>query len=100
MARLTESQGDGQLLAALEATFPYMALDTCAVDGLCATACPVSINTGDLTKRFRRLRHPRWAQGLARQLAESFALIEPAMRLGLRVGGRVPSLSGAGAPVG
>jgi D-lactate dehydrogenase len=100
IVRLKEAGGDAALLAALEADFPYMALDTCAVDGLCATACPVSINTGDLTKRFRRLRHPEWAQRLARRLAERFALLEPAMRLGLRMGHLVQFLLGAGAMIG
>ena len=28
-------------------------IDTCAVDGMCQTACPVLINTGDLIKRLR-----------------------------------------------
>ena len=28
-------------------------IDTCAVDGMCQTACPVLINTGDLMKRLR-----------------------------------------------
>ena len=46
----------------LEAAFPYMAVETCAVDGLCATACPVGIDTGQLTKRFRRASHSRLAQ--------------------------------------
>jgi D-lactate dehydrogenase len=100
MVRLKEQGGDPAMARALEATFPYMALDTCAVDGLCATACPVSINTGDLTKRFRRLRHPEWAQGLARRLAEGFALLEPMMRLGLRMGHLVQTLLGAGTMIG
>jgi D-lactate dehydrogenase len=85
---------DRDILRSLEETFPYMALDTCAVDGLCATACPVSINTGDLTKRFRRLRHPEWAQNCARVLAEGFAFLEPAMRLGLWMGHATQSLLG------
>jgi D-lactate dehydrogenase len=91
---------DRDVLRSLEATFPYMALDTCAVDGLCATACPVSINTGDLTKRFRRLRHPEWAQGLARRLAEHFAHLEAPMRLGLWMGHASQSLLGAGTMAG
>jgi D-lactate dehydrogenase len=95
-----DAQRDRELLRALEADFPYMALDTCAVDGLCATACPVSINTGDLTKRFRRLRHPAWAQNLARVLAERFALLEPTMRLGLWMGHATQSLLGVGAMTG
>ena len=33
--------------------YEYDAVDTCAVDGMCQTACPVLINTGDLVKRLR-----------------------------------------------
>jgi len=33
--------------------YTYAGIETCAVDGLCATACPVNINTGELTKRLR-----------------------------------------------
>ena len=99
IVRLKETGDDAGRLAALEADFPYMALDTCAVDGLCATACPVGIDTGQLTKRFRRLRHPAWAQSLARWLASNFALLEPTARLGLRMGHLVQSVCGAGAMV-
>ena len=56
MTRLEKEGGNAPLLAALEADFPYAAVDTCAVDGLCATACPVSIDTGQLTKRLRKAR--------------------------------------------
>ena len=100
MARLEESSMDRQMLAALEAEFPYMALDTCAVDGLCAIACPVGIDTGQLTKRFRRLRHSPAAHRLARRVAENFALLEPAMRLGLRMGHLIQSFFGARAMTG
>ena len=101
MVRLEDAgRRSANSLRALEADFPYMALDTCAVDGLCATACPVSINTGELTKRFRRLRHPEWAQSVARRLAEQFALLEPPMRLGLWMGHASQSLLGAGAMAG
>src|SRR5271157_3049716 len=51
-----ETVGSKELYDALDREFPYMALDTCATDGLCATACPVSIDTGQLVKRFRNLR--------------------------------------------
>ncbi len=95
-----KERGDATLRAALDAEFPYMALDTCAADGLCATACPVSIDTGQLTKRFRRLRHPPWAHSLARWLAGNFALLEPIARFGLRMGHLVQSFFGAGAMTG
>ncbi len=45
--------GDAALLAELERDFRYDGVDTCAVDGMCQTACPVLINTGDLVKRLR-----------------------------------------------
>ncbi|MBZ5538048.1 MAG: FAD-binding oxidoreductase [Acidobacteriia bacterium] len=92
--RLRESDGEQTLLFGLEADFPYMALDTCAVDGLCATACPVSIDTGQLTKRLRKIRHSPSAQGFARYLAEHFGLVEHAMRFGLSLGHGVQYLLG------
>ena len=100
MARLHERGGDRRLLASLEADFPYMALDTCAVDGLCATACPVGIDTGQLTKRLRRLRHPARAQAMARQMAANFALLEPTVRFGLWMGYLVESVFGPKAMTG
>jgi len=96
MVRLAERPRDSGLRAALEADFPYMALDTCAVDGLCATACPVAIDTGQLTKRSRRLRHSAAAHKVAWRLAVHFALLEPILRLGLRLGHLVQSVFGAG----
>ncbi len=40
-------------LASLTEDYDYYGVETCAADGLCATSCPVGINTGDLTKRLR-----------------------------------------------
>jgi D-lactate dehydrogenase len=96
ITRLTRSGQNAALRNALEADFTYEALDTCAVDGLCAIACPVGIDTGQLTKRFRQASHPRWAQNAARRIAVSFAAVEPMMRTALRAGHAVQSLFGAG----
>jgi D-lactate dehydrogenase len=46
--------GDSTLAAELEKDWEYSSVETCAVDGLCQTACPVNINTATLVKRFRR----------------------------------------------
>ncbi len=46
-------RGDLELLAELERDYDYEAIQTCAVDGMCQTACPVHINTGDLVRRLR-----------------------------------------------
>jgi D-lactate dehydrogenase len=48
-----EAAGDAALLADLSADYQYEGVDTCAVDGMCATACPVLIDTGDLVRRLR-----------------------------------------------
>ncbi|MEO8054476.1 MAG: FAD-binding and (Fe-S)-binding domain-containing protein [Acidobacteriota bacterium] len=100
MARLDETRSDASLRAALEADFPYDALDTCAVDGLCATACPVKIDTGTLTKRFRAARHSPFAKWAASRAARSFNLVEPALRTGLRAGHAIQALFGARAMAG
>lgn len=53
---LARERGDAATLAELEADYDYEAVDTCAVDAMCQTACPVHINTGDLMKRLRTER--------------------------------------------
>ncbi|NUT31791.1 MAG: FAD-binding oxidoreductase, partial [Hamadaea sp.] len=57
-----EAAGDLDLARRLAREYSYDAVDTCAVDGMCATACPVLINTGDLTKRLRAERHGTTSQ--------------------------------------
>ena len=46
-------RGDMALAAELTDDYDYAAVQTCAVDGMCGSACPVLINTGDLTRRLR-----------------------------------------------
>jgi D-lactate dehydrogenase len=101
MARVQQDGNrDPELYAALDKEFPYMALDTCAADGLCATACPVSIDTGTLVKRFRRIRHTEEEHGWSVRIAKDFALMEMAVRWGLRLGHLTQSILGAKAMVG
>ncbi|SFH38967.1 D-lactate dehydrogenase [Cryobacterium levicorallinum] len=45
--------GNLALVAEMEKDYEYDAVQTCAADGMCQTACPVNINTGDLMKRLR-----------------------------------------------
>ncbi|HEY5879634.1 MAG TPA: FAD-linked oxidase C-terminal domain-containing protein, partial [Nakamurella sp.] len=52
MQRAREA-GDTALLDELESEYEYDGVQTCAVDGMCSTACPVLINTGDLVRRLR-----------------------------------------------
>ncbi len=87
MERLrSDVKADGNMAGALDADFPYMALDTCAVDGLCAVACPVGIDTGSLTKRLRQARHSPAAHKCASLIASNLGLAERGMRFALRAG--------------
>jgi D-lactate dehydrogenase len=95
MARLQDGVGASELYASLDRDFPYSALDTCATDGLCVTACPVSINAGDLVKRFRRIRQTPAAQKWAVRIANHFAVTESAVRWALRFGHLAQSFIGA-----
>ncbi|MGA7149514.1 MAG: FAD-binding and (Fe-S)-binding domain-containing protein [Microbacterium sp.] len=47
------ARGDAGLAEELTRAQEYEVVDTCAVDGMCQTACPVLINTGDLVRRLR-----------------------------------------------
>ncbi|MNK12336.1 putative FAD-linked oxidoreductase [compost metagenome] len=67
-----KAKGNKQDFDQLVSEYQYDGLDTCAVDGLCATACPVDINTGDLVKRLRRENHSQTANSLALTVAKHF----------------------------
>src|SRR5690606_3722239 len=41
-------------VAELERDYTYDGVQTCAVDRMCGTVCPVQIDTGQLVKRLRR----------------------------------------------
>jgi D-lactate dehydrogenase len=64
--------------------FQYAGIDTCAADGLCATACPVGINTGDFVKRLRAESVTN--ERTALWIAEHFALAEKAIGWTVRMG--------------
>ncbi len=61
-------------------------LDSCAVDGLCALACPVDINTGDLVKRLRKEGNSPLALRTAAEAAANFSMTEHAAGLLLGAG--------------
>ena len=75
----------------------YDVLDTCSVDGLCATACPVDINTGDLVKRLRRENHSAKANSFALIIANHFKLTEQLARTALKMGVGINKLFGKNA---
>ncbi|MBE7174346.1 MAG: FAD-binding oxidoreductase [Williamsia sp.] len=81
-----EQTGDRANYQLLLDQYQYDGLETCAVDGLCATACPVDINTGDLIKRLRRENHSPAANKAALWIAQNFSTVEGLVRTALKSG--------------
>ncbi|MEU7892028.1 FAD-binding and (Fe-S)-binding domain-containing protein [Nonomuraea sp. NPDC049152] len=87
---VAEAAGDRRLARELRRAYSYEAVDTCAVDGMCATACPVLINTGDLMKRLRAERRKPVARAGWRVAAGRWAGVTRGMALGLDLVGKLP----------
>jgi D-lactate dehydrogenase len=94
IARARES-GHARLADELERDYDYDAVQTCAVDGMCATACPVLINTGDLARRLRAESHSRASErawtGLARHWGGATEVAASALSAAKRLPPAVPA---------
>jgi len=84
------ADGDTALVDRLEQEYQYDAIDTCAVDGMCQTACPVLIDTGDLTRRLRAEQRGPVEQRLWRSAARHWDGFTHLASGALTVGARVP----------
>jgi D-lactate dehydrogenase len=95
IGRLRAHGGGGAALREIERDFDYSVKDTCAADGMCATGCPVGIDTGHFVKRLRRDDLSEGARQVARLLADRLEGVERAARLGLRLGAAAEAVLGA-----
>ncbi|KAA9089559.1 FAD-binding and (Fe-S)-binding domain-containing protein [Microbacterium radiodurans] len=86
-----EAAGDGELVTELERAFDYDGVDTCAADGMCRTACPVLINTGDLVKRLRRERRQPVAEAAWSAAARAWAPVTRGAALALTAAEALPT---------
>lgn len=82
---------DEATLAELERDFDYAAVDTCAADSLCVTACPVFIDTGKVMKGLRAERRGPAVQATGAAVAKAFAPTVGAVRLALGVAEHIPT---------
>lgn len=85
-----EAAGDTGLAAELEDSYQYSGLQTCAVDGMCGTVCPVQINTGDLVRRLRREQRPATADKAWATAAKHWKVATRGASLALTVADTVP----------
>lgn len=88
------AQGDSTLAVKLKKSFEYEGIDTCAVDGMCAIACPVGINTGDLVKRLRVEDSSPAYQSLWTFAAKRWSSFLALSRLGVSMASLLPKLRG------
>ncbi len=80
IARLKTSGKNPARLREMLSLFAYQGNATCATDGLCATSCPVGIDTGKLIKEWRFEENPAWANTLASWMAGHMGLVTQNLR--------------------
>lgn len=88
---LATAVGDEERRRALEADYTYAAVDSCAADSLCVTACPVTIDTGAVMKRLRAERHGAAAQRAGNATARHWGIAVKGVRAALNTAQAVPT---------
>jgi D-lactate dehydrogenase len=81
MERLRSAGTNIDRLETLAAEFDYQGNQTCATDGLCATSCPVEIDTGKLIKEMRFRHLSPAADTLASLIANHMGIVTASLRL-------------------
>ena len=79
----------------VDTAFDHLGVDSCAATGMCATTCPVGINTGEWIKSIRQQQasHPKVASFIANQFGAASAIA----RLSLSAAKAVAELTGKAA---
>lgn len=94
ISRLIVERSDPARLDALRHQFQYNGEQTCATDGLCATSCPVEIDTGKLIKELRFQQHSPLENRVADFVADNFSFASNALRIGLNAVDAIHSILG------
>jgi D-lactate dehydrogenase len=94
IARLGRTGEDPARRARLAEDFAYLGEETCATDGLCATACPVSIDTGEFVKQLRVAGWSEAARRRAGRMAGDFPSTAAWARRGLSLAGAAQAVLG------
>lgn len=94
ISELRRTGSNPERLQRLETDYQYQGEETCAACGLCANTCPVSINTGNLTRAIRAENHMSWNRK-ANWLAQNFSTLLSSGRLVLKVAHQTQKILGA-----
>ena len=96
IARLRASGESPERLKRLEDEYGYFGDETCAACGLCSTACPVGINTGDLTRSIRHEKN-KHLESRGEWIADHFSGISSAAKATLTLANVTHSIIGTSA---
>jgi D-lactate dehydrogenase len=84
ISRLEASNDNPKRLAAIRKDVTYQLDETCATDGLCALACPVSIDTGKFVKTWRAHKLDSKSKKSADYIGSNMARTTAILRFGLK----------------
>lgn len=85
-----DARGETAWAAAIRDDMGYDVVDTCAADGMCATACPVHIDTGELVRRLRAADESRLQGRAWDSAAKHWRLVTRSASIGLTAASRAP----------
>ena len=74
----------------LRKEYEYYGIETCAVDGMCQTRCPVNINTGDLIRRLRSENQDKLAATGWKVAAQQWDIMDKVAGKSLTVAKKLP----------
>ena len=90
---LAKAAGNTSLANEIEKEFAYDGTDTCAVDGMCATTCPLSINTGSLVRELREEKAFPIVKQAWKLAASNWSLFTQAAGAALKIANLIPGLN-------
>ncbi len=94
ISRQMAAAGDSKKLKELVKAYRYPGKDTCAADSLCATRCPVGIDTGKMVKALRQEANGKLGNTVADWVAGNFGVVAKTISSTLNVVDSVHKMTG------